>query len=148
MTQENQVFDLDAILDATVDDLNDLPEFKPFPPGAHKVLISLELKTVGQKKQVEASLTYVEPLELTNPEDVPPRQGDKCSALYDLTHELGQGKFKKIAVPLQEITGLNTNRELVSGGVKDVEVAVVTGIRVNKNSGAQYLDIQELGTAP
>jgi len=37
---------LDDLLDQTLDDIADLPEFKPYPAGAHRVLVSFNTKEV------------------------------------------------------------------------------------------------------
>ena len=55
---------LDNLLDATLDDLEDLPEFTPFKPGAHKVTASFEEKEKAAAKRVAAGGTEYTPLEL------------------------------------------------------------------------------------
>jgi len=51
--------DLDNLLDTTLDDLEDLPSFKPFPSGAHRCLATFATKEIGGKEVVELSFEYI-----------------------------------------------------------------------------------------
>ena len=42
MTEQTLNLDIDNLLDGTLDDLADAPEFKPFPLGAHKIVMKWE----------------------------------------------------------------------------------------------------------
>lgn len=136
--------DLDSLLDLTLDDLEDLPEFKNFPAGAHRVLATLESKEVNGKPCVEISFTYVSCEELADPQEAEPKAGDKCSSLFFLDNEFGQGALKKCAEPFAQALGLINLREIVEQ-TTDVEAVLVSSIQVDKkDSTKQYLRIQEI----
>jgi hypothetical protein len=140
MTQANtpiQSADLDSILDATLDDLADVPEFKPFAAGTHLATLTTETKLIQNKAAVEWKLTLVEVLELANPEDVPPKAGDTCSGAFifknndGTKNELAEGQFKEMLRPLQAHLGTTSNRETLEAA-QGVQVAVTMTQRAGK----------------
>ena len=136
--------DIDNILDATLDDLEDLPESKPFPEGAHRALLTLTAKEVNSKPAIEAVFKAVETVELAAPtEDSPVKEGDEANVLYFMDNEFGQGKFKKIAKVLGEALNASSIREVVEN-TQSVEVLVITTKRANKKTGDVYMDVKEL----
>ena len=141
---EDTNIDIDSLLDSTLDDLEDLPEFKPFPAGAHRVLVSFETKEIGGHPSVEVACKMVETMELANPtSDTTPKAGDEASMLCMLDNEFGRGALKAVAEPLGEALGTGVIREVIEQ-TKDIECLIVTSIRKNKESGAEYLNIKEL----
>jgi len=142
---------LDSLLDSTLDDLNDLPSFKPFPAGAHKLLATLEIKEINNKPAVELGFKYVEPIEFANPEDQAAhdagtgvKAGDTSNTMFILDNEFGQGKLKQCAIPLGEALGTGVLREIIEQ-TNDMEVIAVTGQRVDKNDKDKvYLVVKEL----
>jgi len=136
---------IDDLLDATLDDLEDLPAFEPFSPGAHKVSVTLELKEVNSKPCVELSMKAIETLELADSaKDQPLKAGDVTSVLYDLTNQFGQGAWKAVAKPLAEALGTSTTRELIEQ-CKEVECVVLTSLRKDKNDpDRKYTNIKQL----
>ena len=145
MTELNDTTSIDDLLDATLDDLEDLPEFKPFPVGAHKVLITLELKEIVNKQAVELNMVAIETLELAHQaQDEPLKQGDSTSLAFFMDNEFGRGALKKVSIPLAEALGTNTIRELIEA-CKYVECLVVTSLRKDKNDPDKfYTNIKEL----
>jgi hypothetical protein len=133
---------LDALLDATLDDLEDLPEFKPFTPGAHQCLATLEAKVVADHPSIELTLKLTETLEQGDPSATPSKPGDEANVLFMMDNTVGQGKWKKVAEVLHAALGTTTNRELVEQ-VQSMEVVIVSGIRVDKKSGREYMDLKE-----
>lgn len=128
---------IDALLDGTLDDLADLPEFKPFPPGTHRCTLKMEIKKIDKNTAVEVGLTALGTEELADTSDTPLSPGDNTSVLYFLTHtnpkaaEIGQGGFKNLMKSLAEHFGAKSNRELMEEG-NGAEVLVVTGYRLAK----------------
>jgi hypothetical protein len=121
-------FDLDSILDSSIDDLADLPEFQQYPSGAHRVIINWESKKVNDHPCMEMRMKLLETVELANPaEDQPVAAGTESSALFMLDNEFGQGSFKTIIKALAEATGTSKISEAVeaSNGM-EVTVVVVT----------------------
>jgi hypothetical protein len=136
--------DLDTLLDATLDDLEDLPEYKTYPPGAHKVLATMGSKEINKKPAVELSFKYIEEVELEGTDAVAPSAGDESSTLFFLDNEYGRGNLKAALKSFQEFTGGTTNREIVEG-VKDVECVILTSYGKNKNDvDKPYLNVKEI----
>lgn len=136
---------IEALLDSTLDDLEDLPEFKPFPAGVHRALATLELKVVNEVQCIELSLKGIETAELAEPtKDVPIKAGDTASALFMLNNEFGRGAFKAIAKPMAEALGTSTTRQLIDAA-KGVEVLVITTAKKDKNDPDRvFMKIKEL----
>lgn len=135
---------LDDLLDATLDDLEDLPEIKPFTAGAHRCTLSFSSKEVNSKPAVEAEFTYLETVELADPQAVAPKAGDKASSLFFLDNEYGRGKFKKLAAKFSALAGSSNLRTIVET-VKDVEIILINSIKVDKSdSTKEYLEIKEV----
>lgn len=137
--------DLDSILDGTLDDLADMPEFKTFVPGTHKATITWDLaKKINDKTFVEAKLVAIETVELpAGSEDTPMNRGDESTCLFDLKNEYGQGDFKEIMKSLAAHYGAKSNRELVEAS-QNAEVLVVTTQRPNKEKTKKYMKIVAL----
>lgn len=135
---------LDNLLDANLDDLADLPEFKPFPNGAYRVTIEFECKEVNKHPSVELKLTCVETLELSDAAaDVPVEAGTQCSVLYMLDNEYGQGTLKEVLKPLAIHLGVTKVTELMECA-KGTEVLVVTKQRQSKDKTATYINVAKL----
>lgn len=143
---------LDALLDSTLDDLADMPEFKPFPAGAHVCTLEFKPKEINKKAAVEVVLIHVSTEELVDSAATPPKPGDTTNCLFILTNndgqpnEISQGKLKMILAALKETTGGTTNREVMEGA-KGIHCLVVTKIRTNdkdKNNIMQNTDIVSL----
>lgn len=136
--------DLDNLLDATLDDIADLPSFAPFSAGAHRVSASFGTKEIGGKTAITLDFKMIETLELANPQDPMPKAGDESNTMFIISNEYGLGNFKKCAAPFAAAMGFKNNREIVEG-VKDVECILVSTIRVDKNDpDKQYLSVKEL----
>lgn len=147
MNTSNQTsFNLDTLLDGTLDDLADLPEFKPFPAGTHRAIIKMEQKVVNNHPSIEVSLKAVETIELANTDDEPLVAGAETSVLYMLDNEIAQGAFKKVLASLGEHFGAMSNRELIATA-QNAEVLVVTKLRSNKDKSQMYTDIVALQVA-
>ena len=134
---------LDSLLDLSLDDLADLPEFKVFPPGAHRVVIGLGTKEINKHPSVELKMKLVETVELADPSEEAVAAGTECSVAFMLDNEFGQGKFKEILKPLAAHTGLNKAGEVFEAA-NGLEVLVVTKTRQNKEKTQTYLDIVKL----
>lgn len=154
--QTSNLDDLDALLDRNLDDIADLPEFKTFHAGAHKVVINWKSKKIqktvdGAKKEVphlELTLTMVETMEHADSKsnDDPAKAGDKCSTVYDLTNENAMGALKKATANLGVHLGSTNVRDIVRG-TDGFEVVAVTTQRKDKDfasNGRTYLQIQDM----
>jgi hypothetical protein len=154
MTNEtlNGMNDMDNLLDGTLDDLADMPEFKPFPAGAHRATIQWDYSKFAAEKIVELKITAIETVELANPEDTPVKAGDTTNQRLmflkkDKTpNEIAQGQFKNLIKPLTEHFGTANNRETMDAS-NGAEVLVITKIRADKrdaNDIKYYTDVTTL----
>jgi len=136
---------MNALLDQTLDDIADLPEFKAYPPGVHKILFTFDTKEVNGHPCVEGACKMIETLELAEPtRDVAPTPGAVASVLYHLDNEFGAGAFKLIAAPIGEMLGTRSNREIVEQ-TKNLECVIVTAYKANKEDKEKpYMNIKEL----
>ena len=136
--------DLDSILDSSIDDLADLPEFAVFPNGVHRVLINWESKEVNKHPCMELKMKAVETVELANPaEDSPLAAGTESSVLFMLDNEFGQGKFKSIIKSLASATGTSKISEAVEAS-NGMEIQVVCKVRQNKDKSQSYTDVTKV----
>lgn len=133
----NAAVSIDSLLDGTLDDLADIPEFKPFPLGAHRATINWEVKAVNNVPCIELKVTGIETLELTNPDDVAIKAGDSTNVIFMLKkkdgteNELAQGQWKELLKPLAAHFGTTSNRDTMEKS-NGAECVVVTGIRADK----------------
>lgn len=143
MAQElNQNVSLDDLLDGTLDDLADVPEFKPFPAGAHKLRIFFDAtKKINDMPAIEVKLVHVETVELTNPEDTPPNPGDSTNVIYILKkkdgnnvvrNELAEGQFKALLAQLAPAFPEATTNRAIMEAANGFEVLGATSIRKNE----------------
>lgn len=126
------------LLDATLDDLADLPSNEPFPVGAHaaKMFLSFPKIEAGKppKSMVICKFVYSEALELTDPTAVAPNPGDESTLFFNLkkkdgtANTYGQGQLKMVLAVLHEM-GIQgaTNRETIELAKAGVDVVIVTG---------------------
>ena len=135
--------DMDKLLDSTLDDLADAPEFKPFPAGTHKVTLTIAQKKIGTHPAFEVGMKAIETIELSNSDETPIAAGATTSVAYMMDNEMGQGNFKKILASLASHYGAKSNRDLISEA-QNAEVLVVTKVRMNKDKTQSYTDIVEL----
>lgn len=137
-------FDIDSILDSSIDDLADLPAFQVFPSGVHRAIINWEKKEVNNHPCMELKMKAVETIELANPaEDAPLAAGTESSVLFMLDNEFGQGKFKAIIKQLAEATGTSKISEAVDAS-QGMEVQVVCKVRQNKDKTQSYTDVTKV----
>ena len=139
--------ELDSLLDATLDDLADLPSFSPFPVGVHRVLATMETEEITAKMKkpcVELSFKYLECLELADPSITAPKEGDTCNTMFMLDNEFGQGNLKKCALLIAAALGTKSIRDTIEQ-CQEVEVVIITGLRPDKNDpDKKYLQVKEL----
>lgn len=142
-----------AILDADLDDLQDLPEFKNFPVGVHAATLRILKKVVNNKSAIEFNFVARETIELAKPEDEPVKAGDSCSCLYFLDNEFGQGALKKDIKPIAAYMGTSKLGEIINAFDKDedgaqyadgLDVAVTTSLTKPNKNGDVYLKIMNI----
>lgn len=135
---------INDLLDATLDDLEDLPEFKPFQPGIHRVLASLEFKEVNSKQAVELSFKLMETMELADASMEPQKEGSEASILFMLDNEFGRGNMKKLLKPFGESLGTGVIRDVIES-TTNTECLIVTGYRKNKDDpSSPFMQVKEI----
>lgn len=140
------------LLAGSLDDLADMPEYKPYPAGAHRVTFHVEEKQINNKPAVEFKFKYVEALELTNPEETPPKAGDEAQVLCILTNndgtrnEFSEGTIKMVAAALKESFPGSNVREILSAA-KGAEVVIVTSIRKGKDGRPDNMNLKQIAVA-
>lgn len=135
---------IDSILDATLDDLKDLPEFTPFHPGTHIVSLKWDKKIVNDKPCLELTLTMVETVELVDSTLPPNAAGSTTSTLYQLTNEISQGKLKEVMKVLATSTGLSVMSEIIAAS-NGLVVKAVTSVRADKTDPTKmYGDLKRI----
>lgn len=122
---------LDSLLDSSIDDLADLPEFGVFPSGVHAVTIQWESKEVNKHPCMELKMKLRETVELANATDATPEPGMESSCLFMLDNEFGQGNFKTIIKELAAATGTSKISEAVEAS-NGMEVQVVIATKPDK----------------
>jgi hypothetical protein len=101
------------LLDATVDDLADIPEFSLYPPGVHLFVMNWDLaKKIGDKTMIQLSCKGISTVEKADEKDPDITPGQETNILFDLKSEWGQGAFKKVMAGLAEKFGPMSNRAL------------------------------------
>ena len=132
----NGMTDLDSLLYGTLDDLADMPEFKPFPIGAHKVKLTWDYSELKEKKCIKLTATYIEPVELADPSEVPPKAGDSTNNTYFLVktdgtkNEYNEGAWKNMLAGLKD-SFPGSPREIMDAS-QGAEVLLITKLRADK----------------
>ena len=158
MTNENLNLDIDSLLDGTLDDLADAPEFKPYPLGVHKVVINWETKQLDDNKDKSKKNTIVTlKMKALETIETPAGSEEVCSPGQEenigffLVHhsspkamEIGQGAFKEVMKSLAAHYGPKSNRELMAESA-GAEVLVTTGLRKDKTDASKkYTKLEKL----
>ena len=132
--------DLDMLLDGTLDDLADIPEFKAWPNGAHRANIKWDIKEIGNQHCPVLDMIAIETMELTDAvNDQPLVAGTTTNIAFMFKtkegkpNEIGQGQFKEVMKSLAAHFGEKSNRELMEES-NGCEVLVVTKVRKDKNN--------------
>lgn len=139
----NNDVNIDGLLDGTLDDLADLPEFKAFPNGAHLVSIKFEQKKIKDHPCIEMGLKLISTEEMADPSETPPQPGAETSVLYMLDNDIGQGKFKDIIKQLQVHLGPMTNRATLEAA-NGMQVLVTTKVRWSEDKTRSFTDVAKL----
>lgn len=108
---------LDDILDKSIDDLKDLPEFKSPHTGIYKLSMTAQGKMIAEKPAVEFNFLVKECVSLeddTLEETERSKAGDKFGVAIFLrnedgtVNEIGEGRMKEMMAPLVKHFGAAT----------------------------------------
>jgi hypothetical protein len=144
---------LDELLNGSVDNLADKPEFKPYPPGVHGVAVFFKEKKEKDFQGVEIRFSYAEAVELKNPEDqAPEAKAEQVLQLNLLAEnetqrEFAQGTYKDIVQALIARFGVGSPRDLMNNN-QGAGAIITTGLRKAgkkaSNPDAQYLELLKI----
>jgi hypothetical protein len=149
MTNANTAdFNMDSLLDGTLDDLADVPGFGNPPAGAHKFSINWDTKPKDKAGYIVLKLTGIETIELTDASDTPMVAGTICTKQFNMQNEYGQSDFRKIMASLATHYGAGSNRELLEKS-EGAECLIITKLKAGKKKEGStevpmFLDIVEL----
>jgi hypothetical protein len=130
-----------SILDGTLDDIDDLPSFTPFPSGAYHVVLSegLQRKPIGTHPGVECKMKLIEVKELSNPvqdEAIKPKVGDECTSVFMLDNPIGLGFLKSnVLQPIGDKLGIKSNGAIIEAS-KNIQAIVVLEKQVVTKDGS------------
>lgn len=138
---------VENLLDMELDDLEDLPEFKPFPNGAYVVSSSFNTKEMDDHGECpELTMTCIQVIELEDPSAEPPAVGDTSSCLFMMDNEFGRGKFKAVAAAFAPLTGQEKpkSRDVIQA-TKDIQCTAILSVRADrKDKDRFYQNIKEI----
>jgi hypothetical protein len=152
---DKETFDLDSLLDSTIDDLADTPEYRPFAAGAHTVMLSLarseKIKAETDKLEpvINAKLKLEKTEEMVDPSEQPMEPGTETTIRFQMDNEYGQGDFKKVAGAIASHFKLKSLADVLSVAKDGIQCMVVTTNRVAKKKNqngefAKFTSIVEL----
>lgn len=131
---------LDSLLDASLDDIADLPEFKVFPEGAYRLLLKWEEKEINKQAAVEFKFKLLEVLELGDAAVEAPAPESETSVAFMLGKEFGLGNLKRVVTPIAQAIGATGMRQTLEA-LQSAEVVGVLKTRQNKEKTATYQEI-------
>jgi len=138
---------IDSLLSASLDDLDDLPSFEVPPPGVYLLTVNTDVKKVNDKDCIEAQFTVNEVVELKDANATPPQIGNKFSMLFTL-NEIGVGKLKQFCAPFADHFGEKKIGVLIRDHIKDVIVsASVTNRKDKEDPEKVYASVKILSVA-
>jgi len=145
---------VDALLDATLDDLPDLPEFKAYPAGVHECIIDFEKKVKPAEKNkpreitINCKLKAIRTIELSDEaNDAPLNEGDETTVMFQLGNEFGQGALKNLLKDLAAGLGVpeGSSLQAIMDAAKGCQAKVTTQVRENKlNKDQKFTQIKSV----
>lgn len=127
-----------ALLDMSIDDIDDLPGFECPVNGVYTLKFSTSVKVVNDKDAVEASFEVIECNEQNNAADEPTKPGTKFSCLYFLDNEISQGKMKELLLPVAKHFDERNILKLITDTCKDLIVVAKVRRRADKNDKERF----------
>jgi len=144
MSTDKSAFDnLDDLLDADLDDLDDLPPLGAPPTGAYDMTVTMEMRTVpikGVEKEVLiADFIVIEMKQVKNEAELLNEDGTainlegmKFGQMFNTDTAVGVGYLKAFLKPFREHFEVNKIRELIPM-IKDVRIFGVVKRTMDKN---------------
>lgn len=124
-------FNIDSLLDNTLDALAELPEMRPYIPGAHQCVMNWIQPTKERPTTIGIKFKLLQTVEQKDPTEPPMNPGTECTISFKLDNEYGQGAFRNVMKSLAENYGAGTNRELMEKS-EGAEVLIITSLKTGK----------------
>lgn len=137
------------LLDASLDDMADMPSWSTFPAGVYKVKPTVKQEKKKNKENKEETLITVSAklisvVELNSPDSVAPEIGSETSCRYTWENEFGQGGLKNLLKPIAAVTGEKSVPALLEILNTADDVGLVMDIRTVKGErGKSDRDYQQ-----
>ena len=132
-TLDAQAFNMDSLLEGTLDDLAQVPDFVAYPPGSHKVIINWEMPTKERPTTIGLKLSAIETLELNDASHTPLVPGSMTTISFKMDNEFGQSNYRKVITSLSAHFGAGTNREIMEKSA-GAECLVITTSKTGKKT--------------
>lgn len=135
---------IESLMDASIDDIKDVPGFEVPPVGRYKLGLSLDVKKINEHPAIEAALVVRSVVELKNASDTAPEVGAKFSTLFMMDNEFGQGFFKELAKALASGLGMSNPKvsEILARCKSVVEIEATVNHKKGKGDSADKVYAQ------
>ena len=99
-TLDQAAFNMDSLLEGTLDDLAEVPDFVTYPAGTHRANLSWEMPTKERPTTIGIKFSAIETVELNDANDTPLVPGSLTTVSFKMDHEYGQSNYRKIIASL------------------------------------------------
>lgn len=136
-------------LDSSLDDIEDLPSFAPWPTGGYKAGMKVTEKTINDKSNWEIVFTCTSVVELFEKDTLEfpkPKPGDTVTVLYQ-QNENGFRALKKVLAVIGSKFNKKQANECIGILEQGVDVLVILKRDWNEERKRNYMRIQEYSLA-
>lgn len=130
------------LLDAKLEDLQDLPEWTVFPAGVYKVKPTVKIEKKKNKANVTETIITIgakllEIKEVADEKATRVEVGSETSCRFTWENEFGQGGLKVLLKPIATVTGNSSVSQLLEilGSADDVILVMDTRDSTNAQTG-------------
>lgn len=144
-------------LDATLDDIEDLPGFGVFPSGAYQIELHEGIifkKDVGGHPAMSVNMKLEQMMELTEglaEGEKEPQPGDICGTAFMMDNKVGADAFKKFVAPIAERLQTKKLSDLVvdekgagANKSKGMKLLVILKRTYNKDKDQHYAKLKKV----
>ena len=118
-----------SLLDKSIDDIEDLAGFETPVAGMYSLKLYTAVKVVKMSGKdtdcVEANFEVIECLEQNDPGELPTKSGTKFSVLFQLGHEISEGKMKELLIPIAAHFGERSMLKLITEVLAQSENVII-----------------------
>jgi len=132
-TLDAAAFNMESLLEGTLDDLAQVPDFVTYPAGTHRANMFWEMPTKDRPTSIGVKLSAIATEELADSGTEPLVPGSLTTVSFKMDNEFGQSNYRKIIAALSSHFGPGTNREIMEKS-EGAEVIVITSLRHGKKT--------------